>query len=156
MVSSSRRFIQLGVGTRLAPPLGVHVRPVYQVRFDRFFAEGGAHETFSRWTIDLTHEFPFYRTYRPSSRTTNTPNDCAQEARSSSARSRATNAIRLTPVSEFRPGKLRKIRAFGLLQPHRRRRSVTSPIENRDGCTQHRRIAIGIAPPARRAKLSHL
>ena len=132
------------------------MRPFSQVRFDRFFAEGGAHETFSRWTIDLTHEFPFYRTYRPSSRTTNTPNDCAQEARSSSARSRATNAIRLTPVSEFRPGKLRKICAFGLLQPHRRRRSVTSPIENRDGCTQHRRIAIGIAPPARRAKLSHL
>lgn len=83
-VNEGRRFIQLGMGTLLTPAFGLYVRPFYQVRFDRFFSEADAHETFSRWTVDLTHEFPFYRTYRPSSRTTNTPNDCAKDPTSTS------------------------------------------------------------------------
>lgn len=78
-MNEDRRFLQIAGGVRLAPPLGIHVRPSYQVRFDRFISEADAHETFSRWTVDLIHEFPFYRTQRPASRATNTPNDCAED-----------------------------------------------------------------------------
>jgi hypothetical protein len=44
---------------------------------DQFVAGADAHATFTRWTIDVTHEFPFYQTSRPTPRAGNSPNDCS-------------------------------------------------------------------------------
>ena len=74
-LDDDRAFLQLTEGVRVVPAFGAHVHPLYRFTVDEF--RGGDGESFNRWTVDLTHEFPFYRMSRPSARDGNTPNDCA-------------------------------------------------------------------------------
>jgi hypothetical protein len=74
-LADDRVFTQFSGGLRLQPSLGAHAKLDYRVMLDRFVAGEGA--SFSRWTMDLVHEFPFYRTDRPRVREANTPNHCS-------------------------------------------------------------------------------
>jgi len=74
-LGDDRRFAQFSEGIRLVPRALGPVRPSYRVTFDQFVS--GEAASFNRWTVDLTHEFPFYRTVRPGAREGNTPNDCS-------------------------------------------------------------------------------
>lgn len=70
-------FVQVTGGLRLLPSLGAHVRPNYLVTFDRFVAPAEAKASFNRWTLDLRHDFPLYKTSRGfSSVDSNGPDDC--------------------------------------------------------------------------------
>lgn len=69
------RFVQFAEGVRIAPTQWARIKPSYQFEFEQFV--GPADRSFNRWTLDLVHEFPFYRTVRPEPRAGNTPNDCS-------------------------------------------------------------------------------
>lgn len=73
-LTDDRTFVQFTEGVRLMPSAGLRVRPLYRLTLDQFRASAAS---FNRWTLDLTHEFPFYRTRRPQPRDGNTPNDCS-------------------------------------------------------------------------------
>ncbi|MEQ1573239.1 MAG: hypothetical protein ABL993_03245 [Vicinamibacterales bacterium] len=70
-----RKYLQFTEGVRVNPSAWTYVRPSYRFDFDQYV--GGSRRSFSRWTLDLTHEFPFYRTFKSTPRTGNTPNDCS-------------------------------------------------------------------------------
>jgi hypothetical protein len=70
-----RNYLQVSGGVRVNPTRWTHVRPSYHVALDQFVS--GTDRRFRRWTMDLAHEFPFYRTVRPIPRSGNTPNDCS-------------------------------------------------------------------------------
>jgi hypothetical protein len=75
-LNDDRSFLELSAAVAAAPDFGVHIRPLYSVGVDQFIAGRSSHETFTRWTADVEHEFPFYRIARPSL-IGNTPNDCS-------------------------------------------------------------------------------
>jgi len=72
-------FAQFGEGVRIRPSLANgHVRLDYLARFQQFAASSESRSAFRRWTIDLSHDFPIYRTVAPPlTRDANGPNDCA-------------------------------------------------------------------------------
>ena len=76
-VGDDQRFAQFTEGIRLAPTGLAHIRPTYQLTFNQFVGEEAARASFNRVTLDLVHEFPFYRVSRPGARNGNTPNDCS-------------------------------------------------------------------------------
>jgi hypothetical protein len=60
-------------GLRVVPTFSAHVLPNYRFDVDEFLSSGA---TFTRWTADLPHEFPFYQINRGRAEG-NTPNHCA-------------------------------------------------------------------------------
>lgn len=85
-LNDNRSFLQFSEGIKAAPAFGVHVRPLYSLRFDEFAAQGsrvsaaggvGPGESFTRWTLDVVHEIPFYRIEGPRASAGNSPNDCS-------------------------------------------------------------------------------
>jgi hypothetical protein len=79
-LTSQPGVLQFGEGARIKPALlngGLNLN--YLVQFQQFIAPSDATYSFRRWTIDLDHEVPLYRTSRPPvmTRDTNTPNQCA-------------------------------------------------------------------------------
>ena len=74
----SARFAQFGESVRLRPSVGRYVRPSYTAAFDQFLSNADARASFNRFTLDLTHQFPLYRTSR-SLRASDqiTPNECS-------------------------------------------------------------------------------
>jgi len=74
--------VQLGEGLRIDPSLANgHVQLHYLAAIQQFVAPSDSIYSFSRWTLDLRHEFPIYRTVSPPlARENNGPNECATEA----------------------------------------------------------------------------
>jgi hypothetical protein len=72
-------FLQLGEGVRIKPSLaGGRLRLDYLAKLQQFIAPSDSTYSFRRWTIDLRHDVPLYRTFAPADvRDTNGPNDCA-------------------------------------------------------------------------------
>ena len=72
-------FAQFGEGVRIRPSLANgRVRLDYLARFQQFVASSESRSSFRRWTIDLAHDFPIYRTVAPPlTRDANGPNECA-------------------------------------------------------------------------------
>jgi hypothetical protein len=83
------------------------------VTVDRFATGSSANATFSRWTVDLTHAFPLYRTGRPASGDTNGPDDCAESVTSADC----------PPVSRNRDGTL-AVRALMIVSATRKGHAV--------------------------------
>jgi hypothetical protein len=77
-LTSQPTFVQFGEGARLAPSLfNGHARLNYLFQWQQFVASDSA-SSFRRWTVDLAHEVPIYRTSAPvMARATNGPNECA-------------------------------------------------------------------------------
>jgi hypothetical protein len=75
-IGDSRTFFELSGGVRVTPFVGAHVRPAYSFIVDRFTAVGDAHESFTRWSADLLHELPIYRTNTGGVAGVNDPNSC--------------------------------------------------------------------------------
>jgi hypothetical protein len=65
-LGDDRTFVQFTAGVVATPGFGAYVRPLYRASVDRFMTGSGAGESFTRWTVDLLHEFPIYRTGAPS------------------------------------------------------------------------------------------
>jgi hypothetical protein len=78
-LSTQPAFIQLGEGVRLKPSLANgHVQLNYLFQLQQFVAPSDSTYSFRRWTVDLDHEVPIYRTSAPGKTlTTNGPNECA-------------------------------------------------------------------------------
>ena len=74
-LSERRKYVQFSEGIRFTPSIWTYIRPFYRLDFDQFV--GASDRSFTRWTLDFMHEFPFYRTVTPAARATNTPNDCS-------------------------------------------------------------------------------
>lgn len=76
-VNDDSSFLQLEEGVRLRPSVARgRVRMNYLVNFEQFFG-GDAGASFDRWTVDLKHEIPIYRTVAsPAISDTNGPNEC--------------------------------------------------------------------------------
>lgn len=87
-LGDERRFVQFSEGVRLSPSMGARVRASYRFALDQFVADEDA--SFTRWTIDLGHEFPFSGSGRPRSRDANTPNHCSPSADDRSCATAAT------------------------------------------------------------------
>jgi hypothetical protein len=72
-------FAQFGEGIRIRPSFaGGHINLNYLGTFQEYVASGNSRFSFQRYTIDLSHEFPLYRTsrsFRPLD--SNGPDDCS-------------------------------------------------------------------------------
>jgi hypothetical protein len=75
-IGESRTFLELSGGVRMTPFVGAHLRPAYAFLVDRFTTSEEAHESFTRWSLDLFHEVPIYRTNRGGVAGVNDPNSC--------------------------------------------------------------------------------
>ncbi|HXR17270.1 MAG TPA: hypothetical protein VN777_13840 [Terriglobales bacterium] len=74
-------FIQFGEGIRFQPAYGDHVQLNYFVTLQEYVAPGDSQFSFRRFTADLSHEFPIYKTTRsPLPRDHNGPDDCSVSA----------------------------------------------------------------------------
>jgi hypothetical protein len=72
-------FAQFGERLRIQPSYGDHIKLNYFAVFQQFIAAGDSHFSFRRFTADLSHEFPIYRTTRSlSPRDHNGPDDCSK------------------------------------------------------------------------------
>jgi hypothetical protein len=89
-------FLQMGEGIRMKPSLlNGRVRLNYLFQLQQFIAPSDATNSFRRWTLDLGHELPLYRTSSsPLTRDTNGPNECAMDP----------VADRCPPISRNRTG----------------------------------------------------
>jgi len=76
-LSQQPTFVQFGEGVRLAPALANdHLQLNYLFQWKQFVGTSGDN-TFQRWTVDLGHDIPLYRTSRPGTALpTNGPNEC--------------------------------------------------------------------------------
>jgi hypothetical protein len=72
-------FAQFGEGIRIRPSFfNNFVRLNYQLNFQQFIATSDSTNSFRRLTVDLSHEFPLYRTVQSTApRDFNGPNECA-------------------------------------------------------------------------------
>jgi hypothetical protein len=78
-LASQPSFLQFEESVRLQPAVGGgRVRLNYAFGLQQFLAPSSSRSSFSRWTLDLRHEFPLNRgaASAPASRETNTPNEC--------------------------------------------------------------------------------
>lgn len=80
-LSSQPTFLQLGEGVGFAPVLANnHLQLNYRFQLQQFLTSSSTTDSFRRWTIDLGHDVPLYRTSRPgASRLTNGPNECGTD-----------------------------------------------------------------------------
>jgi len=69
-------FVQFGEGVRLEPSLGDYLKLNYLLSFQQFVAPSDSTFSFRRFTVDLGHEIPFYRTVVVTARDTNNPDEC--------------------------------------------------------------------------------
>src|SRR5262249_1854796 len=77
-LTSQPGFVQFGEGVRISPSLaGGPLRLSYFAKYQQFQAPSDSLSSFQRWTVDLNHEIPLYRTTIPGARDYNTPNDCS-------------------------------------------------------------------------------
>ena len=78
--SSQPSFAQFEEGIRLKPSMfDDYLRLNYLVDFQQFAAAADSHRSFHRWTLDLKHEVPLYRTVSSSGpKDTNGPDECFQ------------------------------------------------------------------------------
>jgi hypothetical protein len=76
--SNEPAFTQFEEGIRLKPTVaGGWLRFNYLVDFQQFVAAESARSSFHRWTVDLRHEIPLYRTVASAGpRDTNGPDEC--------------------------------------------------------------------------------
>jgi hypothetical protein len=80
-LSSQPGFVQFGEGVRISPSLaGGYLRLSYFAKYQQFQAPSDSLSSFQRWTVDLNHEIPLYRSSIPGGREFNTPNDCSTSA----------------------------------------------------------------------------
>ncbi len=71
-------FAQFGEGVRLQPGYGDHIQLNYFVALQEFLASGNSQFSFRRFTADLSHEFPIYKTVRSvQPKDHNGPDDCS-------------------------------------------------------------------------------
>lgn len=77
-------FVQFGEGIRLRPAfLADHIQLNYSGTFQQYLAPGKSLYSFRRYTIDLSHQFPLYRTMRSQiPKDFNGPDDCSEDASS--------------------------------------------------------------------------
>jgi hypothetical protein len=77
-LSEQPAFTQFEEGIRLKPSMaGGHLRFNYLVDFQQFVGSSSARSSFHRWTVDLRHEIPLFRTVTSSGpRDTNGPDEC--------------------------------------------------------------------------------
>lgn len=68
-------FIQFGEGLRINPSFGDHLTLNYTGKFQQFVASGNSGFSFRRFTVDLSHEIPFYGTVT-TAKASNGPNEC--------------------------------------------------------------------------------
>jgi hypothetical protein len=75
-LSSQPAFAQFGEGVLFAPALANdRLQLNYRFHWQQFLA--GSPDGFRRWTVDLSHDVPLYRTSSPGARRpTNGPNEC--------------------------------------------------------------------------------
>jgi hypothetical protein len=73
-------FVQFGEGIRIRPSFfSDHVQLNYLINFQQFVAPSHSAFSFARFTADLSHVFPLYRTTRSMfPRDFNTPDECSQ------------------------------------------------------------------------------
>jgi hypothetical protein len=72
-------FVQFGEGLRLQPAYGDHIKLNYFVVFQQFIGAGDSHFSFRRFMVDLSHEFPIYKTMRSVlPKDHNGPDDCSE------------------------------------------------------------------------------
>jgi hypothetical protein len=78
-LSEQKAFVQFQEGLRFKPAIANgRLRLNYLVSAQQFRTSSGTRNSFSRWTLDLQHEIPLYRTVASSDvREFNGPNDCA-------------------------------------------------------------------------------
>ncbi|MGE0705202.1 MAG: hypothetical protein AB7F99_04265 [Vicinamibacterales bacterium] len=77
-LSEQPGFLQLAEGIRIRPSFGERFRLNYSTTLSQYLADGDSRSSFSRWTVDLHHEVPFYgRSMAVEDRAANVPNDCA-------------------------------------------------------------------------------
>jgi hypothetical protein len=73
-------FAQFGEGIRLQPSYGDHIQLNYLVAFQQYVAPGNSRFSFRRFTADLSHEFPIYKTTRSLlPKNHNGPDDCSTD-----------------------------------------------------------------------------
>jgi hypothetical protein len=77
-LSNQPAYAQPGEGIRFRPSLANgHLNLSYMFQLQQFVASSQSEFSFRRWTVDLVHEIPLYRTSAPvRSRDTNGPNSC--------------------------------------------------------------------------------
>jgi hypothetical protein len=79
-LSAQPGYLQFGEGVRVKPSLlNNRLRFNYLVTVQQFIAPSDGTQSFHRWTLDLTHEIPIYRTVMPGPSETNGPDECAAE-----------------------------------------------------------------------------
>jgi hypothetical protein len=90
-LSTQPTFAQFQEGLRLKPSLfDGRLRLNYLVDFQQFAASSDSHASFHRWTLDLKHEVPFYRTVSSTGpKDFNGPDSCSQSVGSRRCRTRA-------------------------------------------------------------------
>jgi hypothetical protein len=76
-LSAQPAFAQFGEAVRVRPWfLNDRIQLGYTLQYQQFVSSR-AEFSFNRWTVDLNHEFPIYRTSGPAlRRETNSPNEC--------------------------------------------------------------------------------
>lgn len=73
-------FAQLGEGLRLQPQYGDHVQLNYFLVYQQYVAAGDSEFSFQRFTADLSHEFPLYKTVRTwLPKNFDGPDECAKD-----------------------------------------------------------------------------
>jgi hypothetical protein len=77
-LASQPSFAQFEEGIRLQPSVfDDHLRLNYMVDFQQFVTDEDSHASFHRWTLDLKHEVPLYRTVSSTGpKDTNGPDEC--------------------------------------------------------------------------------
>lgn len=78
-LTSQPGVVEFNEGIRIAPSLFAgHLQLGYRLQLQQFISASDSTYSFRRWTADLAHEVPLYRTSRPPlTRDTNGPNECA-------------------------------------------------------------------------------
>jgi hypothetical protein len=79
-LSSQPAFAQFGQGVRIRPEFAHgYVRLNYLVNFQEYVSPGDSRFSFQRFSVDLSHQFPLYRTTRSLlPKDPNGPDDCSE------------------------------------------------------------------------------
>lgn len=78
-ITSQLAFVQFGEGVRIRPEFAAgYVRLNYLVAFQEYVSPGDSEFSFKRLTVDLSHQFPLYKTTRSLlPKDSNGPDDCS-------------------------------------------------------------------------------
>src|SRR5215813_8400233 len=74
-------FAQFGEGLRLKPSLGDYLKLNYLATYQQFVAVGNSLFSFRRFTADLNHDIPFYRTVTVTAKDNNGPDECGTDTK---------------------------------------------------------------------------